>query len=43
MSKFPLLVFHENVDRLLKEPSSQRGRDFAIMLGAFNQLGYSFE
>ena len=33
----------ENVDRLLKSPSSQRGRDFAIMLGAFAQLGYSVE
>jgi len=33
----------ENVDRLLKAPSNQRGRDFAIMLAAFNQLGYSVE
>ena len=33
----------ENVDRLLKSPSKQRGRDFAIMLGAFNQLGYTVE
>src|SRR5699024_5620736 len=28
---------------LLKAPSSQRGRDFAIMLSAFNQLDYSVE
>ena len=28
---------------LLKAPSNQRGRDFAIMLAAFNQLGYSVE
>ncbi len=33
----------ENVDRLLKAPSKQRGRDFAIMLTAFNNLGYSVE
>lgn len=33
----------ENVDRLLKAPSKQRGRDFAIMLAAFNELGYSVE
>jgi len=30
----------ENVDRLLKSPASQRGRDFAIMLKTFNELGY---
>ena len=30
-------------DRLLKAPSKQRGRDFAIMLTAFNNLGYSVE
>ncbi|MDR2832258.1 MAG: DNA (cytosine-5-)-methyltransferase, partial [Streptococcaceae bacterium] len=39
----PDYLILENVDRLLKSPSSQRGRDFAIMLGAFNQLGYSVE
>ena len=39
----PKYLILENVDRLLKAPSSQRGRDFAIMLGAFNQLGYSVE
>lgn len=39
----PEFLILENVDRLLKSPSSQRGRDFAIMLGAFNQLGYSVE
>lgn len=31
------------MDRLLKAPSKQRGRDFAIMLTAFNNLGYSVE
>lgn len=39
----PKYLILENVDRLLKSPSSQRGRDFAIMLVAFNQLGYSVE
>lgn len=33
----------ENVDRLLKSPASQRGRDFAIMLSCFASLGYSVE
>ena len=31
-SKKPKYVLLENVDRLLKSPTSQRGRDFAIML-----------
>ncbi len=39
----PKYLILENVDRLLKSPSTQRGRDFAIMLGAFNKLGYSVE
>lgn len=39
----PQYLILENVDRLLKAPSKQRGRDFAIMLTAFNQLGYSVE
>lgn len=39
----PKYLILENVDRLLKAPSKQRGRDFAIMLTAFNQLGYSVE
>lgn len=39
----PEYLVLENVDRLLKSPASQRGRDFAIMLAAFNQLGYSVE
>lgn len=33
----------ENVDRLLKSPVSQRGRDFAIMLSSLSQLGYAVE
>ncbi|ASE35655.1 DNA (cytosine-5-)-methyltransferase [Mammaliicoccus sciuri] len=39
----PKYLILENVDRLLKAPSKQRGRDFAIMLAAFNDLGYSVE
>lgn len=39
----PKYLLLENVDRLLKSPSKQRGRDFAIMLGALNKLGYSVE
>lgn len=39
----PKYLILENVDRLLKSPSSQRGRDFAIMLAAFDQLDYSVE
>ncbi len=38
--KKPPFVLLENVDRLLKSPSSQRGRDFAIMLKTFDDLGY---
>ena len=36
-------VLLENVDRLLKSPSKQRGRDFGIILACFAQLGYSVE
>lgn len=38
----PFLLL-ENVDRLLKSPASQRGRDFGIMLRTFNDLGYNIE
>ncbi len=41
--KRPPLVFLENVDRLLKSPASQRGRDFAIMLACLADLGYLVE
>ncbi|NPD30391.1 DNA (cytosine-5-)-methyltransferase [Eggerthellaceae bacterium zg-1084] len=41
--KEPKYVLLENVDRLLKSPASQRGRDFAIMLSCFANLGYSVE
>lgn len=36
-------VLLENVDRLLKSPSKQRGRDFGIMLKCLNELGYAVE
>ena len=39
----PQHVLLENVDRLLKSPSTQRGRDFAVMLACFAQLGYAVE
>lgn len=39
----PKFLFLENVDRLLKSPASQRGRDFAIMLSSLGQEGYSVE
>ena len=39
-SPFALL---ENVDRLLKSPARQRGRDFGIMLRTFDDLGYNVE
>lgn len=42
-AKKPNFVILENVDRLLKSPASQRGRDFGIILTCFNQLGYSVE
>ncbi|MEU4208301.1 DNA (cytosine-5-)-methyltransferase [Rothia terrae] len=41
--KRPRYVVLENVDRLLKSPSKQRGRDFAIILSCFYSLGYSVE
>lgn len=39
----PPYVFFENVDRLLKSPASQRGRDFAIILASLSDLGYDVE
>ncbi|MCO6527824.1 MAG: DNA (cytosine-5-)-methyltransferase [Lactobacillus sp.] len=39
----PKYMIFENVDRLLKSPAKQRGRDFAIMLTALNSLNYSVE
>ena len=42
-AKNPKFVLLENVDRLLKSPTKQRGRDFGVMLACFNDLGYSVE
>jgi len=39
----PKFLFLENVDRLLKSPAAQRGRDFAIMLASLGAEGYSVE
>lgn len=39
----PKYLLLENVDRLLKSPSKQRGRDFAVMLASLNNLGYAVE
>jgi DNA (cytosine-5)-methyltransferase 1 len=39
----PKYIFLENVDRLLKSPANQRGRDFAIMLACLSDLGYLVE
>ena len=41
--KQPSYAMLENVDRLLKSPTSQRGRDFAVMLASLNELGYIVE
>ena len=41
--KKPPFVLLENVDRLLKSPSTQRGRDFGIMLRTFADKGYNVE
>jgi DNA (cytosine-5)-methyltransferase 1 len=41
--KRPSYLFLENVDRLLKSPASQRGRDFGVMLATLANLGYEVE
>lgn len=41
--KAPQYLMLENVDRLLKSPASQRGRDFAVMLASLSDLGYIVE
>ncbi len=43
MKRKPKFLFLENVDRLLKSPAKQRGRDFAIMLRSLSDLGYAVE
>lgn len=39
----PNYLMLENVDRLLKSPATQRGRDFAVMLASLSDLGYTVE
>lgn len=41
--KSPKYLLLENVDRLLKSPASQRGRDFAVMLASLWKQGYALE
>jgi DNA (cytosine-5)-methyltransferase 1 len=43
MYRRPKYVLLENVDRLLKSPASQRGRDFSVMLASFRDAGYDVE
>lgn len=42
-AKAPPFVLLENVDRLLKSPAKQRGRDFGIILACFRNQGYTVE
>ncbi|ACD24205.1 DNA-cytosine methyltransferase family protein [Clostridium botulinum B str. Eklund 17B (NRP)] len=42
-AKRPPFMILENVDRLLKSPSKQRGRDFGIIISCLAKLGYSVE
>ena len=42
-AKKPKFVLLENVDRLLKSPANQRGRDFGVILACFNDVGYDVE
>lgn len=41
--KKPPFILLENVDRLIKAPARQRGRDFGIILRCLNDAGYSVE
>lgn len=43
IAKHPPFCIFENVDRLLKSPAKQRGRDFGIILSCLYELGYSAE
>jgi DNA (cytosine-5-)-methyltransferase len=43
IAKRPPFCIFENVDRLLKSPAKQRGRDFGVILACFAELGYSAE
>jgi DNA (cytosine-5)-methyltransferase 1 len=39
----PKYILLENVDRIMKSPTSQRGRDFAVILKSLEELGYAVE
>ena len=41
--KKPPFVLLENVDRSIKSPAKQRGRDFGIILACFRDEGYTVE
>ena len=41
--KKPKFILLENVDRLIKSPAKQRGRDFGIMLRCLSEQGYAIE
>lgn len=43
IAKKPPFVLLENVDRLLKSPAKQRGRDFGVILACLDSLGYYVE
>jgi len=43
IAKKPPFCLFENVDRLLKSPAKQRGRDFGIILACLAEQGYSAE
>ena len=43
IAKRPSFCLFENVDRLLKSPAKQRGRDFGVILACLTELGYSAE
>ena len=43
IAKKPPFCIFENVDRLLKSPAKQRGRDFGMILACLAELGYSAE
>ncbi len=43
IAKNPPFCLFENVDRLLKSPAKQRGRDFGVILACLNELNYSVE
>lgn len=42
-SKKPAFLLLENVDRLLKSPAKQRGRDFGVMLKTLSNMNYGVE